>query len=130
MGCRLGNFETKEWKATRRGGHLVETATATTVGVGPKLKGALLKVDGRFKGFIGTVEAALEWADEIIATEQYTTKLDGPATVVVTRQSDGATIAFAFDEVREANPKMEHTTRNVRRAAVEMAKKCDPCNWG
>lgn len=61
MGCTLNDFTVGEWKKEKRNGHVVEVAPATTVRL--KLDGALLKIDGKFKGFTGSVEAALDWAD-------------------------------------------------------------------
>lgn len=56
MACRLSNFKVGKWETAQHRGHVVEVAPAKTACLG--LEGVVFKLDGRFKGFTGSRDAA------------------------------------------------------------------------
>ena len=62
MGCRMSDFDvTSESQTLTINGHSVEIANATTKLFG--LGGVLYKVDGRLRGFTGSMDAVRYWVD-------------------------------------------------------------------
>jgi len=63
MGCRLSDFKIGQWEKVPFGSkHVCELAPASTKLTG--MEGFVYKVDGRFKGFVFSREAAIANAME------------------------------------------------------------------